>query len=152
MENGLSGRLGNPPHGKDSAFGDGRFYGASGIFFYEKPIGGVAEVENLGHRNRADRYRGKTAAFFTVFFLSGFVRGVVGGGHGGGFDGPRMRFETARAFAYVCIEAYERSGVGERGDRPAANGELGDGDVGVSRIGVGIFEIVHERSGYGHGA
>lgn len=152
MEDGFPGRFGNPPYRENAALGDGRLYRPSGTFFDEKPVGGIIEVENLGHRNRTDGNHGETAAFFPVFFLSGFVRGVVGSGHGGGLNGPRMRFETARAFVCVGIEADKRSGVGECGDGPAANGELGDGDIGVSRIGVRIFEIVHERSGYGHSA
>ena len=143
---------GNMPHGEDSSFGKGGFHGTAGTFFDEEPVCRIVETEDPGDVYGFDRHLRERAAFFAVFLLARLVSGIVGSRHRHGFDGPGKGFETAGALVQVSEESDDRSGFGKPGDRPASCGKLRHGGVGGFRIGVRIFEVVHEGSGYGNRA
>lgn len=148
VEHDLS-RRGYVPYREDSSLGEGGFHGAPGTLLDEKPVRRIVETEDSGNVYGRNRHLRERTAFFTVFLLARLVGGIVGRRHRHGLNGPRIRLETARALVEVAIESDDRSGFGEPGDRPASYGKFRHGGIGGSRIGIRVFEFVHEGSGYG---
>lgn len=151
MENDFSG-FGDAPYRENAAFREGRFDGTSGSFFDEQAVGRIIEAEDSGYVHGIYRHLRERTAFFTVFFLARLVGGIVGRGHRDDFHRPRMGSEPARAFVQIAVESDDRSGFAESRDGAASGEELRYRGVGVFRIGVRVFEFVHEGSRNGHRA